>query len=205
MLVVGLTGGIASGKSTVSDMFKEAGIPVVCADELAHEAVKAGSPALEEIRRCFGEEVISPNGELDRAVMARLVFGDQSKRELLESIIHPKVAEEKDKLLTRLERQGHRLAVVDVPLLYETGWERFFDLVVVVYVPERLQVERLVARDNMSEEDARARLLAQMPIEEKKSRADHVVDNAGSLERTREQVEGILRRLRVLEEKRAQA
>jgi dephospho-CoA kinase len=198
MLLVGLTGGIASGKTTVSRMFQDAGIPVICADELARDAVQPGSPALEEICRIFGAQVIDEEGGLDRSLMAELVFKDQAKREVLESIIHPMVAEEKDRRIQALRTGGYRLAIVDVPLLYEKKWERQFDLVVVVYVPRTTQEERLAQRDGMSPDEARARLDAQMPIEEKKQRADRVVDNSDSLEHTREQVNALLRELQFL-------
>jgi dephospho-CoA kinase len=198
MLVVGLTGGIASGKSTVRCLFQQLGVPVICADELAHEAVKPGAPALEEIRREFGDGTIDEEGELDRAAMARLVFHDAALRKKLESIIHPRVSEEKDSRLEEFRCQGHAVVVVDVPLLYESGWQKAFDLVIVVHVPRNVQEQRLVDRDGMTHEDARARLDAQMPIEEKTARADKIVDNTGSLQRTREQVESILNELRVV-------
>ena len=195
MLVVGLTGGIASGKSTVSRMFQDAGIPVICADELARDAVHPGAPALEEIRRSFGAGVIDADGGLDRVRMAEVVFQDSSKRVILEKIIHPRVAEQKDRRIEALKRSGHKVVIVDVPLLYETRWEGQFDLIIVVHVPRTAQEKRLVERDNMSFDEARSRLDAQMPIDDKKQRADRVVDNSGSLERTREQVQSLLREL----------
>lgn len=187
-----MTGGIASGKSTVSRMFQDAGIPVICADELAREAVQPGAPGLDEIRRVFGAGVIDAEGALDRVRMAELVFQDRSKREALEKIIHPEVARQKDLRIDRLKRSGHRLVVVDVPLLYEKGWEKQFDLVVVVHVPAEVQERRLVERDNMSVDEARSRLNAQMPIEEKRQRADRVIDNAGPVDHTRHQVLSLL-------------
>lgn len=199
MLTIGLTGGIASGKSTVSQMFEHAGIPVICLDELARYVVKPGSPALDEIRRAFGEEFVDEAGELDRAGMARIVFQDDGKRKLLESVIHPKVKEEMTRRALELEHLGHRMVVFDVPLLYEVGWEKFLDLVVVVYVPRQTQEERLMTRDAMSREEAEARLNAQLSIGEKRERADYVVDNTGSLERTREQVTSIIRDLKTRE------
>jgi dephospho-CoA kinase len=196
MLIVGLTGGIASGKSTVSKMFEQAGIPVICADELAREVVKPGSRGLAEIRRIFGPDVLDQKGDLDREAMARLVFQDQSKRKVLESIIHPRVEEEQNRILNALEAQGHSIAVVDVPLLYEVEWERFVDLVIVVYAPRNAQEERLRNRDGMSEDDARSRLDAQMPIEDKRRRADRLVDNGKTLEHTRWQVERLIEELK---------
>lgn len=196
MLVVGLTGGIASGKSTVSRMFEQAGIPVICADELAKEVVRPGSQGLAEIQRTFGSDILDEEGNLDREAMARLVFQNESKRKILESLIHPRVAEEQNKRLTALEDQGQSVAIVDIPLLYEVGWERFVDLVIVVYIPRHIQEERLMNRDGMSAGDARSRLDAQMSIEEKKRRADRVIDNRTTVERTRRQVENLVEELK---------
>jgi dephospho-CoA kinase len=198
MIVVGLTGGIASGKSTVAQMFREAGIPVICADELAHDAVRPGKPALEDIRRAFGQEVLDDSGQLDRPAMARIVFRDPDRRSVLESIIHPRVAEEQHRRIAELEREGHAVVVVDVPLLYESNWEKAFDLVVVVYVPRSSQEERLMVRDGLSVEDVRARLDAQMSIEEKEGRADRVVDNSGGVQHTHRQVMALVSELREL-------
>jgi dephospho-CoA kinase len=196
MLIVGLTGGIASGKSTVSEMFRESGAAVICFDELAHAVVEPGRPALEDIRRIFGEEFITPEGGLDREVMATAVFRNQGKRKQLEAIIHPRIAEEVQNRVAEFERQGHFMVVQDVPLLYEIQYERRCDCVVVVYVPREVQKQRLISRDGMSPEDASSRLDAQMPIEDKRARADYLVDNSGDLESTREQVDRILEELR---------
>lgn len=198
MMVVGLTGGIGSGKSTVSTMLREAGVPVVCADELAKKAVEKGSPALEEIRRTFGDGVIDAQGRLDRAAMARLVFSDSSRRKKLESIIHPRVEEEKDRIVHQYSREGHPIVAVDVPLLFESGWESAFDLIIVVYVPREVQEKRLMYRNGISKEEALARLDAQMPIEEKKGRADRVIDNSGTVEETRRQVDRVLDDIRTV-------
>ncbi|MEW6349549.1 MAG: dephospho-CoA kinase [Thermodesulfobacteriota bacterium] len=188
MLVVGLTGGIASGKSTVSAVIREAGIPVICLDELSRQAVSAGSTCLEAIRRVFGDAVLDSEGALDRKAVADMVFSDSARRKALEAIIHPWVSEETGRLLARFAAEGMRVAVVDIPLLYEVGWEDMFDLVMLVYVPQDVQEQRLVARDRISREDARARLDAQRPIDEKKALADIVIDNSGTVQSTREQV-----------------
>ncbi len=205
MIVVGLTGGIASGKSTVSQIFKENGIPVICADELARNAVKPGSPALAEIRKVFGDYLISHDGQLDRVAMAKLVFNNESKRKLLESIIHPHVAAEKERLLSQFENQGAEIVVVDVPLLYEAGWDKQFDLVIVVYVSPPVQEQRIIERDHASRNDARARINAQMPIDQKRLLADRIVDNSGSIEETRRQVENIINELKAMAKDRYQA
>jgi dephospho-CoA kinase len=200
MLVVGLTGGIASGKSTVSLMFREAGIPVICADELAHEVVKPGSAALDKIRQRFGDEFIDSEGNLNRAAMARLVFKDKNKRKNLESIIHPRVAEEQGKLIRQFAAQGHNIVVVDVPLLYESGLEESFDMILLAYVPPEAQIQRLIARDQVTDKEARSRLDAQLPIDKKRKLAGRIIDNTGSVEHTREQVLGIIKELRALAE-----
>ncbi len=196
MLVVGLTGGIASGKSTVSRIFQQDGVPVVCADELAHRAVEPGSSGLDEIRRAFGNGVFNGQGQLDRAAMARIVFQDREARKLLESIIHPAVSREKDRILAELESQGHDIVIVDVPLLYESSWQGNFDLVIVAYAPRDVQEQRLIQRDHLSLQEAQARLDAQMDIDEKKKMADRVIDNTGDREYTRRQVEDLLRQLK---------
>jgi dephospho-CoA kinase len=198
MLVIGLTGGIGSGKSTVSKMFQDVGVPVICADDLARKVVEPGSPALEEIREVFGEEVIDGEGRLDRAAMARVVFADASLRKKLEAIIHPRVKEEKDKRVEQLERDGHRMVIVDVPLLLESGWRDSFDIIIVVYVPRETQEKRLIYRDSISMEEARSRLNAQMCIEEKRNLADRVIDNSGSVDETRKQVGQIFEDLKIM-------
>ncbi len=198
MMVVGLTGGIASGKTTVSRIFREYGVPVVCADELARKAVEPGSPGLEEVRRVFGNGVLDPQGELDRAAVAGIVFQNTQARKQLESIIHPAVSREKDRILAELESQGHKIVIVDVPLLYESSWERDFDFVVVAYAPRDVQKQRLLQRDQMSPQEAQARLDAQMDIEEKRELADWVIDNTDDLMQTRLQVKNLLSRLKEL-------
>lgn len=198
MLVVGLTGGIATGKSTVSAMMRESGVPVICLDELSREVVQPGTEGLAEIRRVFGDSVVDPEGGLDRAAMASIVFNDSEKRALLESIIHPRVAQEKKRRIERYEDEGRRLVVVDIPLLFEVGWQDKCDVIVVVYSPKSIQEERLVQRDGISRKDARLRLDAQMSIEEKRNRADFVIDNSGTPEETREQVERTLRKMNSL-------
>jgi dephospho-CoA kinase len=198
MFVIGLTGGIASGKSTVSSFLREAGIPVICADKIAREAVKAGSPSLRKIRALFGDEVIDKEGNLDRKAVGRIVFADETKRKSLESIVHPRVAEETDRILSELEKQGNSIVVVDVPLLYEAGWDRRFDLVIVVYVPRDCQEERLIRRDRITREEAAERISAQIPISKKKELADRIVDNTGEIAHTRSQVQRLAEQLRTL-------
>lgn len=195
-MIVGLTGGIASGKSTVSAMFREHGVPVICADELAHSAVAAGSHALEKIRKLFGDDVFDENGELDRMALGARVFGDRKLKKELENIVHPLVEQQKNELLETYSAQGHPMVVLDVPLLFEAKWDQQVDVIVVVYAGRDLQASRLVARNGLSETEARARLDSQLPIEEKKKKAHLIIDNSDSLDTTRERFEHALDKLR---------
>jgi dephospho-CoA kinase len=177
--VVGLTGGIASGKSTFAAALRARGVPVVDADALARAAVAPGTPALAEIARTFGPDVIGPDGALDRRRMGALVFSDAASRARLEAITHPAVRVAMAEETRRLADAGHDLAFYDTPLLYEVGLDRALDSVVVVWAPPAIQRARLVARDGLSPDAADARIAAQQPIDDKASRADFVVENVG--------------------------
>lgn len=179
MRLVGLTGGIGTGKSTFAAALRDLGAPVVDADRLAREAVRPGSPALAHIAAEFGAQAIGPGGELDRKRMAGVVFADAGARARLEAIVHPEVRRLLAEETGRLAAAGHDLAFYDVPLLYERGLEREVDLVVVVWAPVAAQRARLVARDGFSPAEVEARLAAQMPVDEKARRADAVVANDG--------------------------
>lgn len=178
--VVGLTGGIASGKTTFADALRARGVPVVDADALARAAVAPGSPALAEIVRTFGQDVLSPGGALDRKKLGAIVFGDAAARRRLEAITHPAVRRGMADETARLAAAGHDLAFYDTPLLFEVGLDRVLDCVAVVWAPRDVQRARLVARDGLTEEEADARLAAQLPIDDKAARADFVVLNAGA-------------------------
>lgn len=194
LLRVGLTGGIATGKSTVSRMLRELGAWIVDADEAARKAVEPGQPAWHEVRRVFGEEYFLPNGQLDRGKLGELVFADEAARRKLESIIHPRVFELMEKEAAQRELAGDKIVVFDIPLLFETGYQKV-DKTVVVYAPVEVQLERLIARNGLTRAEAEKRIAAQMPIEEKVSRADYVIDNSGSLESTRRAVHALWQRL----------
>lgn len=196
MRLVGLTGGIATGKSTFAAALRALGVPVVDADELARRAVARGSPALAEIARAFGPELVGPDGELDRKGMAARVFADPAARARLESIVHPAVREAMRAEAERLASAGHDLVFYDAPLLFEVGLERKVDCVVVVHSPAEVQKRRLAARDGLSEAEAQARLAAQMPIDEKADRADVVVENHGDVASLRAKAARLLRDLR---------
>jgi dephospho-CoA kinase len=192
LLVVGLTGGIASGKSTVSAMLEASGIPVIDADELAREAVLPGQPAFDEVVAAFGRQVVGPDGRLDRARLGGIVFADPAARARLEAIVHPRVFErERARLAEIARRQPGGVAVVDAALLLESGNFRWMDAVVVVAAPREAQIERLVDRRGLSRADAEARVAAQWPLERKRAMADYEIDNGGSLEATRRQVEAL--------------
>jgi dephospho-CoA kinase len=177
--VVGLTGGIASGKSTFADALRARGVPVVDADALAREAVAPGTPALAAIARVFGADVVGEGGALDRRRLADVVFGDAEARRRLEAIVHPAVRAAMAEETRRLAAAGHDLAFYDTPLLYEVGLDRLLDAVVVVWAPAAVQRARLTARDGLAPTEAEARIAAQLPIDEKADRADFVVENVG--------------------------
>jgi dephospho-CoA kinase len=178
--VVGLTGGIASGKTTFAGVLRARGVPVVDADALARAAVAPGAPALGEIARAFGPGVLAADGTLDRKALAAVVFADPAARRRLEAITHPAVRRGMAEETARLAAAGHPLAFYDTPLLYEVGLEGALDSVVVVWAPRDVQRARLAARDGLSGAEAEARLAAQLPIDEKAARADFVVENVGA-------------------------
>lgn len=180
MRVIGLTGGIATGKSTFAALLRARGVPVVDADALARAVVEPGTPALAEIARAFGPDVLRPDGALDRKRVADRVFADPAARRRLEAITHPAVRQAMLAETRRLEGEGHALAFYDAPLLYEVGLDAALDAVVVVWAPRAVQRERLRRRDGLSEAAADARLAAQLPVDEKAARADLVVENAGA-------------------------
>ncbi len=196
MRLVGLTGGISTGKSAFAAALRQLGVPVVDADQLARRAVERGRPALERIAREFGAAALAPDGELDRPRMADLVFADAGARARLEAIVHPEVRRLLAEETARLAAAGHDLAVYEVPLLYERGLERELDCVVVVWAPAEAQRARLIARDGLSPERAEARLAAQMPVDEKARRADVVVVNDRDLDALRAKAAPLLRDLR---------
>ena len=195
MRVFGLTGGIASGKSTVSDMLRALGAPVVDADRLARQVVEPGSPALAEIATRFGADVLDSEGRLDRPRMAARVFSDPGARAELEAITHPRIAAASGEAFAALAAEGHRVAFYEAPLLVERRLHEGMAGVIVVAVPEEVQIARLTARDGLDEAAARARIAAQLPLADKIAVARWVVDNSGSLEHTRAQVEAIWREI----------
>jgi dephospho-CoA kinase len=186
--VIGLTGGIGSGKSTVSRLLRGLGATVVDADAIVHELQAAGSPMLEHIVEAFGPGVLLDSGELDREALGSLVFSDEAARRRLNAIVHPAVGVEMSRRIEEARKAQVPLVVVDVPLLLETGRRGGFEAVVVVYCSKAQQIE---ARDGSSLEEAEQRVKAQLPIEEKRRLADHVIDNSGTPEETERQVRAL--------------
>ncbi|WP_193614391.1 dephospho-CoA kinase [Nocardioides lijunqiniae] len=186
---VGLTGGIASGKSTVSAILAELGAVVIDADKLAREVVEKGTPGLAAVVEAFGEGLLTPDGDLDRPAMGALVFHDEARRRTLESIVHPLVFER----IVALEQEAPEGAVVvhDIPLLAESGRADTFDAVLVVDVPAETQVERMLRDRGWTREDAESRIASQATREDRLAVATHVVDNTGSLEDLRRRVEEV--------------
>ena len=195
-LQVGLTGSIAAGKSTVTAAWARAGVPVVSADELARRAVEPGSSGLAEVREAFGPDVLAPDGSLDRAAMRDRVFRDEAARERLEGIVHPRVRALRAEWLAGLEADDVPVAVAEVPLLFETGLHGEFDVTVVVDAPEDVRLRRIVETRGLPEDEARRMMAAQMPADEKRARADIVIDNAGSLEALEARAAVVLEELR---------
>jgi dephospho-CoA kinase len=192
--LVGLTGGIGSGKSTVSEMFRALGATVIDADQVAREVVRPGEPALEEIARRF-PGTVDGKGQLDRAALAARIFSDESERAALNAIVHPRIQAEVQRRTAALAAAGVESVLYDAALLIENGLHHAMDAVVVVWVSRELQRARLIARDTLSDVDAEARIAAQAPLDAKRAVATWVVDNAGSREQTRKQVVAIWKAL----------
>ena len=190
--IAALTGGIATGKSTIARMFQECSAHLIDADVVARRIVAPGQPAWREIITHFGQGILRENGELDRKKLGAIIFQHSEERQALNHITHPRVIEEIRREEAWLySRSPEKLIIVDVPLLLETGMHTDYSAVILAYLPKAAQLQRLMERDQLSEEDARRRIQAQMPIEEKLRCATHVVNNAGSLEETFRQAQAI--------------
>ncbi len=187
MLIVGLTGGISSGKSTVLKIFKNFGCKTIDADEIAHQLARPGTKVLREIARKFGQEVLNKNGTLNRKRLAETIFGDRQKRKSLNAIMHPKIIAEIKRKIRKFRklirrpklRAGGRkrnILLVDIPLLFEAKLEYLVDKIILVYVPQKIQIKRLQRDDNLTLKEARARISAQIPLYKKKKYADYVIN-----------------------------
>jgi dephospho-CoA kinase len=197
MLIVGLTGGIASGKSTIADMFKKEGAYIIDLDMISRKVVKPGKPAWRDVVHIFGKEVLNEDQTLNRKKVGDIVFSDAEKRKKLERIIHPKIAAEKLMEIKGIAKKDNQaIVIIDIPLLIETNKQDTVDKVVLVYTSPQGQVERLVKRDGLSLEDAHKRLTSQMPIEDKKKYAHYIINNDGPLGKIQKEVKEIFRELK---------
>jgi len=181
MLLVGLTGNIGSGKSTVAQMLSERGATIIDADVLARRAVEAGTPAFAKIVARWGSSILAPDGHLDRAALRRVVFADHAQLEELNQIVHPEVERLRARLIDQAKRRGDRVVVCDIPLLFERKMTDLFDRIVLVDAPRPVRLERLVRERGLKETEAMDMIVAQMPAELKRARADFVIDNVGTL------------------------
>ncbi|KEZ51261.1 MULTISPECIES: dephospho-CoA kinase [Metabacillus] len=191
-LSIGLTGGIASGKSTVSNMFKEANIPVIDADIIARQVVEQGAPAYRLIAEAFGSGILQEDGSIDREKLGSIIFQNANEREKLNSIVHPAVRKEMLRQKEEAEASGEAAVVLDIPLLFESKLTHLADVTLVVYVNPDVQLSRLMRRNGLSEEDAKWRIASQLPLNEKKDQADEVIDNNGTIEETKKQFHTLL-------------
>ena len=192
MLVIGLTGGIATGKSTTATMIADRGIPLHDADAAVHDLMAAGGRATGPVAEAFGDEMLTAGGAVDRQQLGRAVFADSALRKRLESIIHPLVAADRDRFLEKHRTAGAPLVVLDIPLLFETGGDAVCDFVILCSAPDEIQRERALARDGMTEAKLDAILASQMPLADKRARADAEIDTSSGLDKAEAMLDSIL-------------
>ncbi|WP_080874163.1 dephospho-CoA kinase [Oceanobacillus timonensis] len=198
-LVIGLTGGIASGKSTISRMFHALDIPVIDADVIAREVVEPGETSYQQIVDVFGEDILKPDRAIDRPKLGSIVFSNEEKREQLNQIVHPAVRKRMLKKKEDYMQQGEKCIVLDIPLLFESQLTFLADKTLVVFVDEKTQLKRLMERNQLSEHDAMDRIASQMPLEEKARIADEVINNNDTVEKSRAQLTNLLKKWEVIE------
>jgi dephospho-CoA kinase len=196
ILVFGLTGGLASGKSTVAARFRALGVPVIDADLIAREVVEPGSEGLAAVVDAFGEGILAPDGSLDRAALGDVVFAAPEKRRVLNAILHPRIAARSAQRIAALDAAGEKLACYEAALLVENNLADAFRPLVVVAVPPDVQLARAMARDGSTEEQARARIAAQLPLANKIVAADHVIDNGGEEATTERRADEVIAAIR---------
>ena len=196
MLAVGLTGGIACGKTVIRRRFDARGVPTLDADRVVHFLFAPGTDVTKDVRERFGANVLRADGSVDRKALGAVVFRDAVERESLEAIVHPRVFEAIETFFDEARKTSADVAVVDAALMYETGSCERYDRVVVAYCPSEMQQRRLMTRDGLSREQAQRRIAAQMPVEEKRDRADYVIDTTGTMEQTLQQTDTVLEQLR---------
>jgi dephospho-CoA kinase len=196
--VIGITGSIATGKSTISKMIKELGYTVVDADVAARAVVEPGEEAYKEVVKQFGDDILSHDGSLDRKKLGDIVFNNEEKRLLLNSIVHPAVRKWMNKQKENAFERGEKVVFLDIPLLFESKLTHMVEKIIVVYLDQQTQLERLMSRNDLTKQDAEARIHSQLSIEEKKQLADGVIDNRGTIEESKEQLLTILKSWNIL-------
>lgn len=197
-IVIGLTGSIATGKSTISQMFYKFDIPVIDADQLSREVVEPGKKAYQQIISVFGEEILDKDRTLDRKRLGKVIFADEMKRQQLNEIVHPEVRNEMIRQRDHFKHQQKRAVVLDIPLLFESKLTSYVDRTLVVYVDEEVQLNRLMERDQSNRTDAEQRIQSQLSIGEKAELADAVIDNNGSIEESFQQLTDILHKWNIV-------
>lgn len=197
-MIIGLTGSIASGKSTVAKMIKSYGLPIVDADLVARKVVEPGTLTLKKIAEAFGPEIIARDGSMDRAKVGSIIFHNEELRKTLNSIIHPAIREEMLQQRDEFLSYGEKNIFMDIPLLFESKLEHFVEKIIVVSVNKEVQLQRLMERNGFTEEEANARIATQIPVKEKEQLADAVIHNNGTLEDTAIQLQNILYEWNVL-------
>ena len=203
MVIIGLTGGIGSGKSSVAEMFKDEGAYVIDFDYLARVVVEPDTPAWGDIVDYFGQEILLPDRTLNRSKLAEIVFSDAQSRKALEGFTHPRIFEKRDTLLKDIKsKDPNALVIVDVPLLFELSLNKNFDKIILVYVSRDVQIERAIKRDALLKEEVEERLKAQINIEKKKLLSDYIINNEESLKNTRDQVRKVIHELKTLKKRR---
>ncbi|MBX7148304.1 dephospho-CoA kinase [bacterium] len=193
MKVYGLTGSIASGKTTVSRLLKKKGLPVLCADEVAHRAIRPQGKAYQKIVKTFGKEILKKDKTINRAILGKIVFENIKKRKKLNAIVHPQVRNDMALWLKKQHTLKKKAVVLDIPLLFESGLDKLCHHVIVVYTPEKHMLKRLIKRNKFKTAEAKSRISSQMSIELKKKRADFVIDNSGTLAKTKKQVDTLIK------------
>lgn len=194
--IVGLTGGIASGKSTVASFFKDADIPVIETDHIAKTILQPGTDAFSAVVDHFGDDILLSEGIINRKALGNRIFKDENERNILNQIVHPEVRTITQSKADVLKKEGHALIVIDVPLLFEAGFDQDVDVTLVISIPKEIQIERLMARDGIERAYALKKINAQMPLKEKRKRADFVIDNRGSILDTKNQFNEVLKALK---------
>jgi dephospho-CoA kinase len=197
-MIIGLTGSIASGKSAISDMFKEKGFSIIDADIVARLVVEPGTATLEEIERLFGQEIMNMDGTLNRDALGQIIFHNPAKRKLLNDLMHPAIRQEMLKQRDELKSKGVETIIMDIPLLFESRLQQFVDKILVVSVSEEIQLERLIKRNSLTKEEAEIRIKSQLPVSEKEKGADAVIYNNGTLEESKLQLERIIKEWNVV-------